>query len=1330
MGEKTKKGSDGEKVVIPEPQSVYMSADGVTSVVLDDGYDPEYLPTDVELLEYANWLGMNPDDDQPLMWIAREGLRSPLPQDWRPCQTDTKDIYYFNFRTGESIWDHPLDSKFKLLYKQEKTKRDSGKPFKREPDDDVHEFLYGEKPGKGKKSEKGASRGDRAERSSKKPEGGLPSTLSLALTKAAAKTQPQGAGSGSLLEDALGSSTRSKGKFSSLPTPGMKAKPALGNLGGLGIRAEEEDLKPVISASALGRQALPGLGSSMKDSAATPSPLVKTSPLGGPLKTAATFASPNRLSSPFADAAESSLGASTSRDFQERAMSDLVQKEEDRLQKELERLREEHAQRTEEERRLHEQKQKRMRYTLEQEMQDLALELDQKKNEQKRKNALREAEWERELEENSAKTRRKFERELQEGFDRWKDEKETAIEARRAAVETAHRSAVDELAAKKERLLKTLQTEQAAEIEQLELQWKSRKDNLEREGAELEKREADLKDRLEEIKSKEKQASDDLQEVEDSRRRLLEKREELRTLDNDDTAVRDLSEKNGAELRRLLEAHEAELARVRNKTKEDKDGIQRELREQREALEKKHRDSEAELKQAWDARKETLLAEQRELESEVAKKRDAFEEMRARIDEEKGRAAALRAENDSLKRKTDELAALEETLRGNQGRREADGAAEHDTEGLHASFEAEITQARERHSENKRRLEEQLAAEERVLDEKKARCQAKLSEIAEKEREAEEQLDGARTQHQREMDRLRESFEADADAEEARLKEEHSARIDAERERLEQCATDALADLQRTTDNKLARKRAELEAALEREIAALRAATDTQKRELLERVGDDAMQRESAEADEKIARFRRDESERVKKAISDYEAELRQVEKERRQTVEKEARDQYDRYEEAQRGHLDTACERSRVSKHALVSAQRELDAELLAQRRGFESELAALTEDYRKKTAEKRRSLEEAHDREMAGLRRTQEEQLAAMKARHQAEVGALADEQAAAVRQKRGGTAAEMSSVAERHREVHVSLANSHEREVAELKLESRQQLLEQQRVYDDKIRKLKTSAEHEVNRLRSRAHARQYESLRSRVKHRAAVDLSPGISDGDALSPRPATHLPARSYHDATPDPREVGAVRSAKMFIRFQKKELGKRQEDLERMRAKWDHDAKEIRRSGSTSAAAVLQRAKRELDKEAADINAKVKEIRDKEYWLRERIRKVDGASQMSDASCGTTTCDTESLTPHRPRHARGHRAADDPRVLMALSSLANQVQRLTQKLGHLQQSAAPGRSRGGRRRSSQRRPADAARTRSGVRKPQDIINHWDSYIYGYAGSKHAPFHAW
>ena len=69
--------------------------------------------TESEISEYAGFLGMHLPEDSEFLWIAREGLKAPLPRNWKPCQSESGDIFYFNFDNGESCWDHPLDSHFR-----------------------------------------------------------------------------------------------------------------------------------------------------------------------------------------------------------------------------------------------------------------------------------------------------------------------------------------------------------------------------------------------------------------------------------------------------------------------------------------------------------------------------------------------------------------------------------------------------------------------------------------------------------------------------------------------------------------------------------------------------------------------------------------------------------------------------------------------------------------------------------------------------------------------------------------------------------------------------------------------------------------------------------------------------------------------------------------------------------------------------------------------------------------------------------------------------------------------------------------------------------------
>jgi hypothetical protein len=101
--------------------------DAGDSVVLEEVIDPDYEPTQAEVVEYADWLGMDAAAHPDLLWIAKEGLVAPLPAQWKPCKTkDTEEVYYFNFKTGESLWDHPKDKYYLTLYEEHEKKKSGG----------------------------------------------------------------------------------------------------------------------------------------------------------------------------------------------------------------------------------------------------------------------------------------------------------------------------------------------------------------------------------------------------------------------------------------------------------------------------------------------------------------------------------------------------------------------------------------------------------------------------------------------------------------------------------------------------------------------------------------------------------------------------------------------------------------------------------------------------------------------------------------------------------------------------------------------------------------------------------------------------------------------------------------------------------------------------------------------------------------------------------------------------------------------------------------------------------------------------------------------------
>ena len=111
-----------------EPLSFQEEEDQSGDVIMSDAdIDPNYEPSEegitnffntyhLEVKKYAIYLGMNLEEDKEFLHIAREGLKAVVPKPWRACQTRSGEIYYFNFETGDSQWDHPCDDLFRKRF--------------------------------------------------------------------------------------------------------------------------------------------------------------------------------------------------------------------------------------------------------------------------------------------------------------------------------------------------------------------------------------------------------------------------------------------------------------------------------------------------------------------------------------------------------------------------------------------------------------------------------------------------------------------------------------------------------------------------------------------------------------------------------------------------------------------------------------------------------------------------------------------------------------------------------------------------------------------------------------------------------------------------------------------------------------------------------------------------------------------------------------------------------------------------------------------------------------------------------------------------------------
>mmetsp|Transcript_36582 Transcript_36582/g.118179 ORF Transcript_36582/g.118179 Transcript_36582/m.118179 type:complete len:209 (-) Transcript_36582:317-943(-) len=91
--------------------------------VLEEHIDSQEID-EASVFAYAAWLGINMDRDADLVWSARAAFVAPLPLPWRACEIEGKgEVFYFNFETGESIWEHPGDEYHRQLLAVESAKK-------------------------------------------------------------------------------------------------------------------------------------------------------------------------------------------------------------------------------------------------------------------------------------------------------------------------------------------------------------------------------------------------------------------------------------------------------------------------------------------------------------------------------------------------------------------------------------------------------------------------------------------------------------------------------------------------------------------------------------------------------------------------------------------------------------------------------------------------------------------------------------------------------------------------------------------------------------------------------------------------------------------------------------------------------------------------------------------------------------------------------------------------------------------------------------------------------------------------------------------------------
>jgi centrosomal protein CEP164 len=95
-----------------------------TIIVMEGSDLVAYQYGEEEVLPYAAQIGIDCEREYDLLWIAEAGLKAELPEPWKPCRCeDSDEIFFFNFKSGASVCQHPCDEHFCALVIEHRQKR-------------------------------------------------------------------------------------------------------------------------------------------------------------------------------------------------------------------------------------------------------------------------------------------------------------------------------------------------------------------------------------------------------------------------------------------------------------------------------------------------------------------------------------------------------------------------------------------------------------------------------------------------------------------------------------------------------------------------------------------------------------------------------------------------------------------------------------------------------------------------------------------------------------------------------------------------------------------------------------------------------------------------------------------------------------------------------------------------------------------------------------------------------------------------------------------------------------------------------------------------------
>ncbi|XP_063859128.1 uncharacterized protein LOC135100096 isoform X2 [Scylla paramamosain] len=97
------------------PEGEAPAGDTRHQTLLQEVFDQDYHVTEQDVTEYCEKLGISSEERPHLVPLVRAALLHPLPSRWTPVEDPELGLYFFNHRTGESRWNHPIDAIVRAL---------------------------------------------------------------------------------------------------------------------------------------------------------------------------------------------------------------------------------------------------------------------------------------------------------------------------------------------------------------------------------------------------------------------------------------------------------------------------------------------------------------------------------------------------------------------------------------------------------------------------------------------------------------------------------------------------------------------------------------------------------------------------------------------------------------------------------------------------------------------------------------------------------------------------------------------------------------------------------------------------------------------------------------------------------------------------------------------------------------------------------------------------------------------------------------------------------------------------------------------------------------